>query len=66
MKEKQGNLEKLFEPVKKGESMPDIHFYLNYQCLNCGVKYGREISHCHGCGSHSIAQIKPEYQSLMG
>lgn len=64
MKEKHGNVEKMFEPIKEGEKMPDIHFYLNWQCSKCGMKYGKQPEYC--CYGHKMVQIKPEYQSLMG
>jgi DNA-directed RNA polymerase subunit RPC12/RpoP len=66
MEEKHGNVEKMFEPIKPNEPMPDIHFYLNWQCSKCGAKYGTQPIYCHGCGFNQLVQINPEYQSLMG
>jgi hypothetical protein len=66
MEEKHGNVEKMFEPIKENEPRHRIHFYLNWQCSKCGIKYGTQPSHCHGCGCNHLFQIKPEYQSLMG
>ena len=56
MKEKHGNVEKMFEPIKEGEKMPDIHFYLNWQCSKCGMKYGKQPEYC--CYGHKMVQIK--------
>lgn len=63
MKEKHGNVEKIFEEMKDGV-IPDIHYYLNYQCNKCGCKYGKHPEQCGSCGSNSFTQIEPEYQSL--
>ncbi len=67
--ELRGNVDEMFVPIKDGEEMPDIHFYLNWQCANpkCGTKYGTQPSICidSRCQGNKFIQIKPEYQSLM-
>ena len=40
-------------------------YYLQYQCTECGAKYGRQPDYCHCCRSTNIIPIKPEYQSLI-
>lgn len=65
IKEKHGNVNQMFEPLKEGKEVPDIYFYLNWQCSKCGAKYGTEPSYCHGCGCNNLNQIDPEYCSLM-
>ena len=36
---------------------PGVPQELNYQCVNCGGKYGRQPSYCHGCGCNKLKKI---------
>ncbi len=65
MEEKKGNTEEMFKPIKKNDPTPDIHFYLNWKCSKCGMKYGTQPEYCHSCLCNNLIQINPEYQSLM-
>jgi len=63
MKEKHGNAEKLFDPIKTNKKV-NFHFYLNWKCTNCGAQYGGQPSYCHACGGTNMVQTEPEYKSL--
>ena len=62
MEEKEGNLHLMFTPLKKGDSIPELHFYLNWKCVGCEAKYGTEPDYCHVCRCNKFVQIEPEYQ----
>lgn len=65
MKEKHVNEYKVFEKIKDDVKKHHIPSSLNWECENCGGKYGNEPSLC-GCGCNHFKQIKPEYQNIMG
>lgn len=52
--------------ITKEKANPFIGFYLNWQCSNCGVKYGNEPEICYACGATKcFVRITPEYQSMV-